>query len=208
MAKTNNMHHEPLIRISKRDGMVWWKGWLVRAAAIVMALVVCAVIIVCITHVNPLEFYASMIKGSFGSMRKLWLTLQNTAMLLCIALAVTPAFKMKFWNTGAEGQVLIGALASAACMIWWGNSMPGWLLLPVMALVCMAAGVVWSVIPAYCRAKWGTNETLFTLMMNYVAMQLVSYCITYWENPAGSNSVGVINPNNMGGWMPSLFGQK
>lgn len=208
MAKTNSMHHEPLIRISKRDGMVWWKGWLVRAAAIVLALLVCAVLIVFITGVNPLEFYASMIRGSFGSARKLWLTLQNTAILLCIALAVTPAFKMKFWNTGAEGQVLIGALASAACMIWWGNRLPGWLLLPVMAVVCMAAGIVWSVIPAYCRAKWGTNETLFTLMMNYVAMQLVSYCITYWENPAGSNSVGVINPNTFGGWMPSLFGQK
>ena len=208
MAKTINRHHEPLIRISKRDGMVWWKGWLVRAAAIVLALLVCAVLIVGITGVNPLEFYASMIKGSFGSARKLWSAMQNTAMLLCIALAVTPAFKMKFWNTGAEGQVLIGALASAACMIWWGNSMPGWLLLPVMALVCMAAGIVWSVIPAYCRAKWGTNETLFTLMMNYVAMQLVSYCITYWENPAGSNSVGVINPNTMGGWMPSILGQK
>ena len=157
MARTSNRHHEPLIRISKRDGMVWWKSWLVRGAAIVLALLVCAVLIVCITGVNPLEFYASMLKGSFGSIRKLWLTAQNTAMLLCIALAVTPAFKMKFWNTGAEGQVLIGALASAACMIWWGNSMPGWLLLPVMALVCRAAGVVWSVIPVVALETAAAN---------------------------------------------------
>lgn len=208
MAKMNNQHHEPLIRISKRDGMIWWKGWLVRGAAIVLALLVCALLIVLITGVNPLEFYASMIQGSFGSARKIWITMQKTAILLCIALAVTPAFKMKFWNTGAEGQVLMGALASAACMIWWGNSMPIWLLIPVMTLVCMVAGIVWSIIPAYCKAKWGTNETLFTLMMNYVATQLVSYSITYWENPAGSNSVGVINPNTNGGWLPSLFGQK
>ncbi len=201
-------HHEPLIRIATRDGMIWWQAWLVRAAAIVAALLVCAVLIVLITGVNPLEFYASMFKGSFGSVRKVWIMLQKTAMLLCISLAVTPAFKMKFWNTGAEGQVLMGCLASAACMIWWGDKLPNVVLLPIMAVVCMAAGILWSVIPALCKAQWNTNETLFTLMMNYVAMQLVSFAITFWENPAGSNSVGVINPKTYGGWMPELFGQK
>ena len=208
MENKNTRHREPLIRIAKRDGLVWWKGWMVRAIAIIAALIVCGILVVCITGVNPFEFYGSMISGSFGSARKIWMTMQKTAILLCISLAVTPAFKMKFWNTGAEGQVLMGALASAACMIWWGGSLPNWLLLPVMAVVCMIAGIIWSVIPAFFKAHWGTNETLFTLMMNYVATQLVSYAITFWENPAGSNSVGVINPNTYAGWLPSLLGQK
>ena len=208
MENKNTRHHEPLIRIAKRDGMIWWQSWIVRAIAIIAALIVCGILIVCITGVNPFEFYGSMISGSFGSARKVWMTLQKTAILLCISLAVTPAFKMKFWNTGAEGQVLMGALASAACMIWWGDVLPGWLLIPVMAIVCMIAGIIWSVVPAFFKAHWGTNETLFTLMMNYVATQLVSYSITYWENPPGSNSVGVINPNTYGGWLPSRFGQK
>lgn len=202
--KTDRKQHEPMIRISKRDGMVWWKSWLVRIVAVALALVVCAGLIVLITDYNPMEIYASMIQGSFGSARKVWITLQKTAMLLCIALAVTPAFKMRFWNIGAEGQVLMGALATAGCMIAFGNTMPLWALIPLMVVAAMAAGILWSVIPAYCRARWGTNETLFTLMMNYVAIQLVSYCITFWENPAGSNTVGIID----GGWLPSLFGQK
>ena len=204
----NKQAQGPLVHIVKRGALPWYGSWGIRGGAILIALIVCGVITSVVTGENPLQVYVAIFKGSFGSSRKVWVLLQNIAMLLCVSIAVTPAFKMKFWNTGAEGQVLIGALASAACMIWWGNRLPGWLLLPMMAVVCMAAGIVWSVIPAYCRAKWGTNETLFTLMMNYVAMQLVSYCITYWENPAGSNSVGVINPNTFGGWMPSLFGQK
>ena len=129
-------------------------------------------------------------------------------MLLCISLAVTPAFKMKFWNIGAEGQTLIGGLVSAAMMICFGNTMPPALLIPLMAIAAIAAGMVWGLIPAIFKANFNTNETLFTLMMNYVAMQLVSYFMVMWENPKGSNHVGVINMNTQGGWMPTIFGQK
>ena len=171
-------------------------------------MLVCAGLIVLITGYNPIEVYVSMFKGSFGSARKVWITMQKTALLLCISLAVTPAFKMKFWNLGAEGQVLMGACATAGCMLAWGNKMPIGLLIPVMLIAAVAAGTIWALIPAVCRAKWGTNESLFTLMMNYVAMQIVSYCITFWENPIGSNTVGIINSATSGGWLPSLFGQK
>ena len=188
--------------------MVFWKSWLVRLAAIVLALIVCALIIVLITGYNPLQVYSAMWTGTFGSSRKIWITLQKTAMLLCISLAVTPAYKMRFWNIGAEGQVLIGCLATAACMLHFGSSLPPAVLIPVMFVSSVAAGAVWAMIPAFFRANWGTNETLFTLMMNYVATQLVSYFITFWENPAGSNSVGIINSVSKSGWLPELFGQK
>lgn len=208
MNKEMKQHHEQHLRISKRDHMVFWKSWLIHVTAILLALLVCAFIIVLITGYNPLEVYSSMWEGTFGSARKVWLTMQETAMLLCISLAVTPAYKMRFWNIGAEGQTLIGCLATAACMIYFGNRMPIYLLIPVMFLASMAASAIWAMIPAVCRAKWGTNETLFTLMMNYVATQLVSYFITFWENPVGSNSVGIINSISKGGWLPELFGQK
>lgn len=206
--KNNTKQHEPRVQISKRNGMVWYKSWGVRAAAIVLALAVCALVIVLLTGYNPIQVYKSMFDGNFGSPRKIWNMLQQLAMLLCISLAVTPAFKMKFWNIGAEGQTLVGGLAAAACMIYFGNTMPPIILFPLMAVICIAAGMIWGIIPAVFKANFNTNETLFTLMMNYVAMQLVSFFIVFWENPKDSNTVGVINRATEGGWLPSLFGQK
>ena len=208
MAKNTEKTHEPLFHVSKRPYIAWYKAWTVRAVAIVAALIICAFVIVFLTGYNPIEVYGAMIAGTFGSARKVWNTLQKLAMLLCISLAVTPAFKMKFWNIGAEGQTLIGALAAAACMIYFGNTLPPAVFFPVTILASVLMGVLWGVIPAFFKAKFNTNETLFTLMMNYVAMQLVSFCIVFWENPKDSNTVGVINSATQGGWLPSIFGQK
>ena len=149
-----------------------------------------------------------MFNGSFGTTRKVWTAMQNTAILLCISLAVTPAFKMKFWNLGAEGQVLMGALATAACMITFGSTMDPTLLIFVSVGASVLTALVWAILPAIFKAKWNTNESLFTLMMNYVAIQLVAYCITFWENPKGSNTVGIINFNSEAGWLPSVFNQQ
>ena len=198
---------EPLIHITKRDSIVWWKGWIIRAVAILAALVVSALVIVLLTKLNPVSVYESMFRGSFGSGRKFWNMLQNLAMLLIISLAVTPAFKMRFWNLGAEGQVLVGGLASAACMFYFKDTISPLLLIIIMLITSVLAGVIWGVFPAVFKAKWGTNESLFTLMMNYVAMQLVSFFIMVWV-PSGSNVMGVINQSTEAGWLPELFGQK
>lgn len=208
MSKQHDKKREPLFHIAKRDAMPLWQSLLIRAIAILAALIVCSVIIVLITQLNPLEVFKSMFKGAFGSKRKTWITLQNTAILLCISLGVTPAFKMRFWNIGAEGQVLMGCLATAACMIMIGDKLSTPLLMIVMVIASVAGGMIWAVIPAIFKAYWNTNETLFTLMMNYVAIQLVSFFTTVWENPEGSASIGVINPNTNAGWFPSIFGQK
>lgn len=208
MKQTEKHIREPRFQISKRGEIAWYKAWGVRAAAIVLALLICAFIIVMFTGYNPIQVYESMIAGSFGSVRKVWNMLQKLAMLLCVSLAVTPAFKMKFWNIGAEGQTLIGGLAAAACMIYLGQAVPPVLFYPITFLACVAAGMVWGVIPAIFKAKFNTNETLFTLMMNYIAMQLVSFCIVFWENPKDSNTVGIINSADHAGWLPTLFGQK
>ena len=207
MSKSSKHGHEPLIHITKRGNISEVKAWGIRILAIVISLLVSSVVIVLLTHYNPVQVFKAMVTGNFGSMTKIRSLFQNLAMLLCISLAVTPAFKMKFWNLGAEGQVLVGGLASAACMFYIKDSMPNALLIIIMLAASILAGIVWGLIPAVFKAKWNANETLFTLMMNYVAIQLVSFCIMYWV-PSGSAVMGVINMSSQAGWMPTLFGQK
>ena len=163
---------EPLFHIVKRVYSPWYFSWCVRAVALILALVCCAVISIIVTKDNPMQIFATIIDGSFGSTRKFMVLLQNTAPLLCVALALTPAFKMRFWNIGGEGQALIGALAAAACMILMKNQ-SNVVVICCMVITSICAGALWGAIPAFFKAKFGTNETLFTLMMNYVATQLV-----------------------------------
>ena len=196
--------HEQFMQISKRAALPGWQSWLIRIAAVLASLVVCAVIIVLFTGDNPFAIYATMIKGAVGTSRRIWSLLQGVAMLLCVSLAVTPAFKMRFWNIGAEGQVLMGGLATASCMILFGSKMPNYLLLPLVIVVSIVAGAIWAVIPAIFKAIWNTNETLFTLMMNYIAIQIVSYFTYIWSVPKGSGKIGVINPSTQAGWLPSI----
>lgn len=195
---------EPFFHIAKRDALPWWKSWGIRAIAVLLALVVCGLVTVLLTGENPFGVYATMLEGAFGTPRRIWSLFQSLAMLLCVSLAVTPAFKMRFWNIGAEGQVLIGGLATAACMILLGDKLPAPLLLLLIVVASVVAGAIWALIPAIFKAYWNTNETLFTLMMNYIAIQLVSYFTYIFSVPKGSGQIGVINRNTMAGWLPTI----
>ncbi|WP_394525716.1 ABC transporter permease [Lacrimispora sp. JR3] len=197
---------EPLFQMTKRESMEPWRAWAIRLIAVFLSLVVCALVIVALTGLNPLEVYKGIVEGAIGTKRRIWMTIRDTLVLLCIAVGITPAFKMRFWNIGAEGQVLIGGVTSAAMMIYFGNTLPPLVLFPLMFLGSAVAAMIWASIPAFFKAYWDTNETLFTLMMNYVAMQVITFGIIFWENPKGSNSVGTINSATKGGWLPKLFG--
>ena len=194
---------EPLFHVVKRDNASILRSIMVRVAAIVLALIVSAVVIVLLTGMNPLNVYGALWDGAVGTSRRTWITLRDSAILLCIGFAVMPAFRMRFWDIGAEGQVLVGSMATAAVMIY-GKGLPSWALYTLCPLAGIAAGVLWGVIPAYFKARWNTNETLFTLMLNYIATQLVAFCIIFWETPPGSNSVGLINAKGKIGWLPSI----
>ncbi len=207
MQKQNHaVYKEPLFRVSKREELSLWRAWLIRICAILISLIVCAAVIYFLTKLNPIQVYEAIFEGALGTEKRTWVTLRDSLILLCIAVAITPAFKMKFWNVGAEGQVLMGGLVTAAIMIYAGDALPSIILFPVMLLASALAGLLWGFMPAVFKAKWNTNETLFTLMLNYVAMQLVSFCIVFWENPAGSNAVGIINSITEAGWFKPLFG--
>ena len=196
-----------MLRIQKRTALPVWKSWLIRAIAIIIALVLNGVLIYGLTKMNPVKVYATMFNGVFGTERRIWNTIRDISMLLCIGIGLAPAFKMKFWNIGAEGQILLGGIAAAACMMYF-DSLPNGLLLVVMFLAAAAAGGFWAFIPGISKAKLNTNETLFTLMMNYIATQLVAFFTIVWEVPKGSGKIGIINQDTNLGWLPQAFGSK
>ncbi len=200
----NKKAKKPLFHVVKIDNISGTKAWTIRIIAIVSALLLCALITTILTGDNPVEIYKTIFEGAFGSERKTWITLQNLSILLIISLALTPAFKMQFWNIGGEGQVLIGGLAAAACMICIGDKVPNAVLILIMVIASVAAGAIWGLIPAFFKAKWNTNETLSTLMMNYIAIQLVAYYTIVWEVPKGSGKIGIINQNSAAGWLPNV----
>ena len=193
-----------LFHISKRDTLPLPKALLIRGGILVLALVFCGLITTLLTGQDPIAVYRTILKGAFGSPRRIGVTFRNVAVLLGISLAVTPAFKMRFWNIGAEGQTLIGCLATTTCMILLGGKVPHALLIVISLAAALLAGAVWGFLPAFFKAKWNTNETLFTLMMNYIAMQLASYFIIVWEVPKGAGKIGIINQDTRAGWLPEV----
>ena len=200
--------HEPLLRMAKRGtALPGWKAWGIRLIGFLLSLVACALLIVSVVHISPLKVYGTIINAALGDKTSAWVTTRDAMTMLCIAVGLAPAFKMKFWNIGAEGQILVGGCMTAGLMLALGGTVPTPVLLVIMAIASLCAGAVWGMIPAVFKARWGTNETLFTLMMNYVAIQITSYCVALWENPYGSNVVGVINQSTKDGWFPELFGQ-
>lgn len=196
------------MHISKRDTISRSKAWSIRAIAILLALIVDGIIIYAIVKMNPLKVYVSLASGAFGTSKRMWFTIRDCMILTCIAIGLAPAFKMRFWNVGAEGQMLVGGIATAFWMINFAGKMNTVMLFLCMAISAIVAGGIWGLIPGFFKAKWNTNETLFTLMMNYVATQLVAYFIIVWESPKGSGKVGIINQSTEAGWLPQIGGYK
>ncbi len=200
-----NTVREPLIHITKRDDIGGLKSALFHAVGLLFGLILCGIFIMAFTGLSPIDVYVKMWQGTFGGSVTCIKALHHAAILLAISLAVTPAFKMKFWNIGAEGQVLMGALAGAFCMLEFGKQLSPPLLLLVMFLTSMVTGIIWAVIPAIFKAFWNTNETLFTLMMNYVATTLVGYFIMV-KDRSGRSDLGILNERTGYGYFPKLFG--
>lgn len=199
--------HEPAITIAKRDDMAGWTAWLIRLAAILIGFFLMGFVSVLLTKASLGDVFNMMFRGAFGrlfeggSATMLWKFLQETAILLCLTLAVTPAFKMKFWNCGAEGQALMGGLGAMICMLELEGIAP-WLHTILAVVVGIAFGMIWGLIPALFKAWYDTNETLFTLMMNYVATQLVAYYVLI-----ASKGLTVIRPVETGA-LPVIGNQK
>ena len=180
---------EPLLRIAKRDDVPGWKAWLIRLSSILAALILSAGFI-SLTGFDPFSVYAAMIGGCFGTKLAVQQTIKLAVPLLGASLAIAPAFKMKFWNIGVEGQLTMGAVFSTYFALFWYDKVPSAVLLVVMALAGMLGGGLWGLLPAVFRARWGTNETLFTLMLNYIAIGIVKYLQGGpWEAPPSGSQM-------------------
>lgn len=196
MKTHDRRNFEPPFHVVKRDVMPLWKSMTIRVIAVVAALMLCSILAIFMINADPFEFIGTLFDGTFGSARRLWKFAKDTSVLLCISLAVTPAFRMRFWNIGAEGQTLIGALAAVGVAYYLGDVLPHYVLLLLMLIAAVLAGAIWGGIPAVFKAKWQTNETLFTLMMNYVASGLVAYFLLLWT-PSGSSVLGALSVGHL-----------
>ncbi len=189
---------EPLFRVIKRGSASRSKGYaaFVRALAIILGFLLCGIICSIIFKAGFFSIYKEMFKGVFGTKRKVWTAIKDLCLLLCVGLALAPVFKMKFYNLGGNGQILIGALITTACMFRLGGKLPDIVVNVIMIPAAIIGGAVWAAIPAIFKAFFKTNESLFTLMMNYIAMVLVNLCITVWV-PSGSGSLPPIETGNL-----------
>lgn len=179
----------PLIRLAKREGMEAWKVWCIRVGSILLALLLGALVMV-LVGVNPIGAYGTILSGALGKKTAIRQTVKIAVPLLGCALAIAPCFKMRFWNIGAEGQITAGAIAASYFALFWVGRLPGPVLLVVMGMAGAAAGGLWALIPAFFKAKWNTNETLFTLMMNYIIIGVVRWLQGGpWEGRPGSQII-------------------
>lgn len=185
----NSKVKEPFVRLAKRDAMPAWQVWSIRIGAIFLALVLGALVIGAI-GVNPLQAYGTILSGSLGKKTAIRQTVKIAVPLLGCALAIAPCFKMRFWNIGAEGQITAGAIGAAYFALYWADKVPGPVLLMLMCLAGALCGGLWALIPAFFKARWNTNETLFTLMMNYIIIGVVRWLQGGpWEGRPGSQEI-------------------
>ena len=174
-----------MIRISKRPELPSYMQWIIRAGSIVVALLIISIFLLTLGH-NPIKVFSAMISGCFGTFFRFRKTIELMIPLSITALGILIAFKMKFWNIGAEGQILMGAFAATFFALKF-NYLPRPLLLIIMAVSAIVVGGLWALIPAFFKVKFETNETLFTLMLNYIAIKWVIY-LQYgpWKDPKQS----------------------
>ena len=193
----------PLIRLAKREDMVKGKIWLIRLAAFAVAILI-GMIIFAIAGADPIKAYGTMLASSLGKKSGIRQVVKNAIPLLGVGLALAPCFRMRYWNIGAEGQITMGAMAASYFALFWYNRMPSALLLIVMGLASMLFGALWAAIPAAFKARWGTNETLFTLMMNYIAIGIVAWLQGGpWEGKPGSQIIPMFDQKAV---LPKILG--
>ena len=180
--------------------------FIVPAASFLVSMILTGIVLF-IFGADPFATYGAMAKGAFGNSHGFAETLVKAIPLALTGLGVAFAFKLKFWNIGAEGQLTMGGVAAAGVALFWGRSLPPWILLPSVILAGCTAGALWAGIPAILKTRLKVDETLVTLMLNYVAILLSEY-LYYgpWRDPKGFGFPGSA-PFPEGAWLPRIFGR-
>lgn len=197
-----NQSNTPFVRLTKRAELNKKRAWIIRLSSFVVAILIGAIIFALLGN-NPLKAYSTIITGSLGKPSVIRQTVKLAIPLLGTGLALAPCFKMRYWNCGGEGQITAGALAATFFALNFSDmNRPS--LLIIMAISAAIFGGFWAAIPAFFKAKWGTNETLFTLMMNYIIIGIVKWLQGGpWEGKPGSQIIPNFKDNAV---LPKLFG--
>lgn len=200
------MSQKVSIVFEKRESLSRQASLLVPLISFLVSLTLGAVLLL-LSGANPLTTYAAMAKGAFGSWRNITETLVKAAPLMLTGLGVSIAFRMRFWNIGAEGQLVMGGVAAAWVGLFWSRVLPEWTLLPLALLVGVLAGALWAGVPAALKAALKVDETLTTLMLNYVAILYYQYLFNGpWRDPEGYGFPGTAQ-FPAAAWLPRLSGR-
>ena len=193
----------PLIRLAKREAMDPKKAMAIRVGSIILALILGSIPIM-LTGTNPFKAYGVIVAGSLSKAIYLKQTIKIAIPLLVCSLAIAPCFKMKFWKIGAEGQVTFGAICASYFAIHLGGKVPSFVIILIMAVAAAVGGAFWGFLPGFFKAKYNTNETLFTLMMNYIALGIVNWLQGGpWEGRKGTQIVPFFDKST---YLPQVFG--
>ena len=196
-------HRTPLFHLAKRTEVSAARAWVIRLLAFAAAIILGGLIFLILGH-NPFSAYGAILSGSLGKKVAIRQTIKIAVPLLGTALAIAPCFKMRFWNIGAEGQITAGAIGATFFALHFADAWSSPVLLIVMGLAGALCGAFWAFIPAFFNAKWGTNETLFTLMMNYVVIGIVKWLQGGpWEGKPGSQIIPTFKQSAV---LPKVFG--
>ncbi len=176
---------EPLFHVVKKTEVSFSKNMLLTLLALLLALVAGGIFILAIGH-NPIKIYQSIFQGAWRSKLAVRGTIKIAIPLLIASLGITPAFQMKFWNIGAEGQIIMGGIFATYFALFFDH-LPHGLLILLMFAAGIIGGGLWGLIPAYFKTKFNTNETLFTLMLNYIALYTIKFLTEGpWRDPKSS----------------------
>ena len=186
-------------RVAKRNDVNWKTKLLSISLTIGTALLLSIFFLWVVSMKDPFPAIKYIFMGTFENKIKFWSFVKELVLLLGIGLALVPAYKMKFWNIGAQGQVLIGALVTSLCMLKLPENIPSYGVILISFFLSMIGGGIWAYIPSIFKAKWNTNETLFTLMMNYIAIAIVTFFVDRWRG--SKSALGTINPSTKRGWV-------
>ena len=210
MKQDNKKHFQLPFHVVKRLDISKKNYWIIKVASFLTAFLLSGVLCEILSPGSFGVFFERMFYGvyNFSSKNPAKDTttlefIETAGLLILVAFALAPSFKMKFWNIGAEGQISIACLVTAGITKFYATGNNDALIIIVCLLASILACIIWAVIPAIFKAFFNTNETLFTLMMNYVAIALITIFINLWV-PSGSQ----VFPHLDNGGLPDLFGYK
>lgn len=195
------------IKIEKRLTPSRTAGYVVPVVSIIMALIFGGLILLAV-GANPIATYKAMAVGAFGGKYNLSETMVKAIPLMLCGLGASVAFRMQFWNIGAEGQLAAGAIAAAGVALFWAERLPPTLVLPLMMLAGFVGGAIWGLVPALLKAYIGVNEIITSLMMNYIAILWVEH-LYYgpWKDPQGYGFPGTAQFPKVA-YLPRLMGTR